>query len=315
MTSIQIGMSKSGNLWFYNIMEKIYAARGLPFKSFIRTQPAYELMGKEDLAFPKQREIDHVSILPSRVIYRTGVHSAEEIRDVPAYLKNTTHVWLHTHWCRRSFSVLRYFDKIIYLFRDPRDMAISLSHYAFTPYRLKHFEHHEKDPATLLARHLHFIIASWAYHVTGYLRHRRRLNIYFIFYERLLHNFDQEMDLLTRFLDMPLSETQIKKIREELSFKSMRVDYPNHLRKGRAEGWRESLSPKQIDRVGLIAAPLLRDLGYPVRTEDPLDWKSLEVKPGLKNMRLAYIEWRAFLFRKFFSAKLKAFAHRAVSAE
>ena len=264
MKWIQIGTAKSGNYWIYNLLQSVAKHAGLNRTSFIQNQPIHPISKAWKMAFPNQQDIDHLSIIPNGCIYNIGniFNMPLDDKDLDDYVRQTSHVWLHSPYCNRSNTVLPKFEKLLYIIRDPRDILVSLSRYAFTPYRMKHFRTSETNPENYIKNHLEEIVLSWLNHTIGYLKHGKRLGIYFVFYERLLTDFETELKLMLDYLDVPLSDKYIQEIKKEVAFDTMKKKSSDHLRKGEYGRWTEVLPTAQTKRVAQLVGPLLELFGY-----------------------------------------------------
>jgi aryl sulfotransferase len=271
---LQIGLSKSGNLWLYHILQKTRLAAGLPSKSFIQDQPIYPIAETWDLSFPEQASIDTLVINPTQSLYRISSIFQMPIEDIDAYIRQTSHVWTHSFFGPLSAKIYPKFEKLVYITRDPRDVAISLSRFAFTAYRLKHFPSGAKNPHDFLEKNLIETLKQWAGHVGGHLLEKERFNIHFVFYENLMSNFSKEYDDLLKYLGIRLNASQREQIEKEVHFETMKVERSQHLRKGRSGQWSEILSRTQCRKAEKIAGPLLDLLNYP----DPRIPKKVDAK-------------------------------------
>jgi len=162
------------------------------------------------------------------------------------------------------------FEKLIYIIRDPRDILVSLSNYAFTPYRLKYFPHNEKNPETYIKNRLGNCAFDWLNHVCHYLKHGKQLSIYFVFYERLLSNFNIELKRMLNHLGVSLSEKAIEEIKREVSFETMKKQNKDHLRKGTYGQWVDVLTDAQVKQISELTGPLLKFLGYALTKKEQL---------------------------------------------
>ncbi len=104
-------------------------------------------------------------------------------------------------------------------------------------------------------------------HVGGYLKHQKDLNIHFVFYEILLHNFDQDLEKILEYMGIDLDAKARGEIKEKVSFNNMRKDSPNHIIKGKLGEWVDLLTDAQKEEVLEIANPLLKLLNYPLNNE------------------------------------------------
>lgn len=262
MRILQTGEAKSGNLWLYKILQNIIHCAGLENPSFIQNHPIHDLAKTWDLSYKEQADIDVLDIEPHQCFYRISSVFRMPIEDIDDYIHQCSHVWTHSLFCERSLSVLPKFDKVVYIIRDPRDVAISRSRFAFTPYMLKYYPHGVTDPDSFLELSLDGTVRRWVQHVGGYLKHKDDLHIYVVFYERLLRSFDTELSHLLRYLDIKLDEKAIDHIKREVDFTTMKTENPDHVRRGRSGEWAQLFTDEQKRQVVSIAGPMLKLLNY-----------------------------------------------------
>jgi aryl sulfotransferase len=264
MKWLQSGVAKSGNLWLYNILQCIAREAGLPQKSFIRHQAIHAIARDWPLSFPGQADIDTLSINPGRCLYRISGIFNMPIEDLDAYVAQTSHVWTQSYFSKMSRAVFPKFDRVVYIVRDPRDAAISMSRFSFTPYRQQFFTHGIPTPEAFLEANLLETLAAWVRHVAGHLAHQEELGIHVVFYERLLEDFDRELETLLRYLGVELGARALEKVRNEVRFENMKDRNPQHVRKGRWGEWTEVFTPAQARLGRTVAGRLLGLLGYPL---------------------------------------------------
>lgn len=264
MIVLQAGVPKSGNLWLYQILEHIWAEAGLERRAFITGRPIYQEARTWSLSYPEQASVDVLDFERGRTFCRISNRFREEIGDLAGYCAQASHVWTHSAITGADLPQLGRFDRIVYILRDPRDTAISMARFAFTPYMREHYPHRSRSPEDYIARHLAKLGKHWVQHVGSWLRHRGSLPLRFVCYERLLADLPAELAELLAFLGLELDDAAQERVRAAVSFDTMRASRPNHLRAGRSGGWRAVLSPAQVAEVGAVAGPMMRVLGYPV---------------------------------------------------
>lgn len=264
MRVLQAGVSKSGNLWLYKIIQGAIRYAGLQQKSYIQNQPIHNIAKTWDLSYEEQADIDVLDIEPQKCLYRISSVFRMPIDDIDEYIGQCSHVWTHSPFCSRSYDVLSKFDKVVYIIRDPRDGAISASRFRFTPYMQKYFPHGEPDPDTWLAHTLCRRVGSWVKHVGGYLKHKDDLKIHIIFYERMLATFDAELSRLLEYLGIELDRQAIEAIKHDVDFTTMKNENPDHVREGKSNKWVQVLTKVQKRQAARIAGPMLTILNYPV---------------------------------------------------
>lgn len=280
MLILQSGMAKSGNFWLYRILKNILDSAKLEQKSFIQSNPIYEVAKTWPLSFDEQAGIDVIDVTDHGCFYRISHIFRYPIEDIQTHLNQCRHVWTHSPMCSMSFQVFSYFDKIVYIVRDPRDVAISMAKFAFTPYSRRFIPHNEPDFETFLAKNLPGMTEYWVQHVGNHLLNKGQLNIYFVFYERLLADFDNELCNLLGYLDIQLDTEEIERIRQNVAFDAMKARNPCHVRQGKAGGWANTLTRTQQKQVVKVSGQLLDLLNYPL----DLQQKTSRLLPELPDL-------------------------------
>jgi len=262
MTVLQACVAKSGSFWLHRILRSIGEQAGFSHRSFITSHPIHAESKDRDLSFAGQGDMDFLDIEPKRCFFRVSSVFREPVKDIDSYIRECSLVWTHSPVYESSPTVLSRFDRIVYIVRDPRDVALSMSRFAFTPYFRKHYPHYDNDPDSHLANNLDNMTRYWVRHVGGYLKLKGALCIHFVFYERLVKAFDSELSKLLKYLDIDLSSTALANIRKEVSFPEMKKENPAHLHTGKSGEWVSQLSRDQQALVVGIAGPMLDLLGY-----------------------------------------------------
>lgn len=262
MNLLQIGVPKSGNFWLFQILQNILRFSDRPTESFISQHPIQDLATTWDLNYPSQSTIDMIDITDLQVSYRISSIFRMPLTDWNEYLSRSSQVWTHSPVCKRSPDVFNRFDKKIYIIRDPRDVVLSASRYYCSPYMQKYFPHYETVPEEFLEKHLPALLQDWVWHVWDHLRLRKDHNIHICFFEGFLLDFQQELDHLMEYLELPLSFELREKLQELVSFSTLKKTNPKHLKKGTSGQWRSNLSQDQLELCSATAGPLLDRLGY-----------------------------------------------------
>lgn len=279
MTILQAGVPKSGNYWLYTILKNINQKAGLEYKSFLRTHPIYEAAQTWDLSFNGQNDMDFLNIKKNYCEFRVSAVFKEKITDIDDYIHKCSLVWTHSPINSYALEVLPKFNKIVYIIRDPRDVAISYSKYCFTEHKLKnHPPHYEKNPESYLQNRLDVMLRNWIDRVGGYLKYKDKLNIYPIFYERFLNDIDSELPKLLDYLNIELDQNAINQIKSDVSFDSMKKQSPKHLRKGKSAQWRQVFTSQQKAKAQTIAGKMMELLNYPISdSEESLPYIPLNI--------------------------------------
>ncbi|MCL2934246.1 MAG: sulfotransferase domain-containing protein [Trichodesmium sp. MAG_R03] len=271
MHILKAGLIKSGNFWLHTILHNIIDYSDFEYKSFIENQPIYEVAKTWDIKLLKgQININCLDLTKNAVFYRISNIFRYPVDDIDDYINSSTLVWTHSPISDNALTIIQKFDKVIYIVRDPRDVSISWSNFVFSHYVRRYFPYFtvdETDSATYLNKNLTTIISDWMNHVGGYLKHQKDLNIYFVFYERLLYDFDHELAKILEYLEVDLDEKARGEIKEKVSVNNMKKDSPNHIRKGKSGQWLDIYTDAQKEEVLQIATPLLKLLNYPLNSQ------------------------------------------------
>lgn len=262
MKILQIGVPKSGNFWLYQIIQKILKLSGQNQPSFIEQHPIHELASTWDLNFPEQANIDVIDITDLQVSYRISSIFKMPVEDFSKYVSKTPHVWTHSPVCEKTGEIFSYFDKKICIFRDPRDVVLSAARYYCSDYMLKYFPQPETEPEIFLKKNFDDLMHKWVWHVWDHLRIQEKYGLHFCYFEGFLNDFQQELSLMLKYLEIDLPEAERKELEEAVSFKTLKKKNPKHVRKGTSHQWENKLSASQIERANQIAGPLLDFLGY-----------------------------------------------------
>jgi aryl sulfotransferase len=272
MAVLQIGVPRSGNSWLHRILVLLHDLAGVPARSFIACHPIHEEARGWPLSLAGQADIDMVDIEPHALYCGISTVFREEIADAGRYVDSCRIVWSHSPYVERMNDFYRRFSAVVYVLRDPRDVAVSLAQFRFTPYsRRFHSPTSATSPQEYLDQHLSDLTWYWVRHVGRYLAVAHRLDIRFVFYERLLRDLGPEVAQLARDLGLAIPPDRLDAALHELTFEAMRLDSPQHLRHGRASLWREALSEEQLAGMDELAGPMLRLLGYQLASPGPDD--------------------------------------------
>jgi aryl sulfotransferase len=277
MKILQIGYPESGNYWLYRILTEIKSAAGIKQESFIKNDPIHPLAKKWDLSYKGQIDIDMIDILNQGCFYKISSRYRNKIMDFKEYIEKTNHVWTHSNYCKTSKEVFNHFDRIIYLVRDPRDVALSTAKFAFTPYMQKYYPTWHNDDKEYLKKEFPNICKTWAQHVVEHLE--SDANIHYVFYERLLYDFDNELHSLLEHLLIKLSDEQKKELKKKVSLAMMKKANPGYVYKASLYGWKFHLNGWQKLECLQTIKPLLQYLNYPLSNVDDSIPFSTAIKP------------------------------------
>ncbi|GHA42898.1 hypothetical protein GCM10007103_25070 [Salinimicrobium marinum] len=291
MNIIQISSPKSGSYWLHTILLQILHKKDMPVSSFIQKQEEYQEVKDLDLSFKGQAEVDMIDIEGDGCYYRISSIVRNKLQDPVSYAKSTSLAWTHSTLCNRSFEIFPLFDKKICIVRDPRDRALSSAKFAFTPYMQKQYPSSYATPEDFFEAEYDRLLDQWVWFTGNYLLKKEELDIHFVFYERLLHDFDDELDAILNYLGISLSENERKEIAEAVTFDNMKEKSPGHLQKGKYRKWEKQLSEAEKQLAIDKAGGLLNWLNYPLTSNDknllpgiPENLPKQELREILENM-------------------------------
>ena len=269
-TILQSGIAKSGNFWLYKILQALLDHAGVPPRSYIQSHPIHEEAKTWELSYPEQASVDVLDVTSKGFVTRISSRFEEAIEDLDAYLAATRHVWSHAPYRPlASGKLFEQVEPVVYIVRDPRDVMLSQADFHFTPYFQKHFPTPYKTREEYLEARIGEFPKHWAAHVRGYMEAARRHKVHFVFYERLLADFDSEVAELNRLLGFDaLDDKALAALRSALSLNALKRGREGHVNKGERGRWRHKLTVAQNDLVLGQAGDELERLGYPVLAGD-----------------------------------------------
>lgn len=267
MNILQISAPKSGSYWLHSILSLVLYRTGIKTTSFIQQQPVFQKVQHIPLSFKGQAGVDMIDIEAEGCSYRISSIFREIIKDLDQYVNSTSLAWTHSSFCTTSSDVLPLFDKRICIVRDPRDRALSSARFAFTSYMKEHYPSSYHNPNAYLKGEYERLLEQWVWHTGNYLLHKDELDIHFIFYERLLLDFDQELDDLLKYLEISLPQEAREEIARKVHFSNMKDKSPHHLQKGQYGKWISQLSVSQKEIARETTGELLQMLNYAVESQ------------------------------------------------
>lgn len=260
---LQAGLPKSGNLWLYRIFQNILELHGAEQRSFIRRfRDCVRSAGVETHTDLFGHDV--IVIEDDKCYVQLSRKSRLLIDEPREYAQACVHVWTHSPVSDLSGTVFPLFDRIVYVLRDPRDVAISLSHFVQSSRSKRDLGKGFANVDDFLRHRFEDAVYNWTRHVAGHLRVREELRIHFVFYERLLQCFDEELRSLLDHLGVDLSPESLSELKSRVSFDAMHQANPSHVRQGQANKWMSELSSAHKKSARKIAAPLLELLNYPI---------------------------------------------------
>ncbi|RLV92443.1 hypothetical protein DV515_00013780 [Chloebia gouldiae] len=144
------------------------------------------------------------------------IYCREALRDTETPRLLTTHLPAHV----LAPALQRSKAKVIYVARNPKDVAVSFYHF-------HHLAKFLPDPSSFDAFLTQFLegtvhYGSWFDHVKGWLGQRHLLDILYITYEELHQNLRGTAQRLSNFLGCPLAPGTLAALEQHCSFSAMR---------------------------------------------------------------------------------------------
>jgi hypothetical protein len=182
------------------------------------------------------------------------------------------------------------YPRVVYIVRDPRDVALSQYHYHRKLMRIEDDSPIEKFVERFMAGQTcpH---GSWGQNVVSWLAtSERNPNFLLLRYEDMVADTVKELAKIAAFLGMPADREQIAQAVERSSVQSMRSmerAQTNQLTKGSrkdlsfirsagAGGWKSELPAAMVARIETAWGPLMRRLGYHLSSQAMPEGQALE---------------------------------------
>lgn len=225
--------------------------------------------------------------LIGNLFYRNQEVTFSNIEDlVPDIYQNTDRALLKQP-APRILKSHEYFDprygRVIYIVRDPRDVALSYYHYLI---KIRAFE----DGFPLMGFVERFMAGAWDSYGSWYENAKSWIALrdgaegfLLLRYEDLLHDLQAEMNRIATFLKLDVSNEDIESAIEGSSFERMRaleekeasawkaikksrMEKP-FMRSGKAEEWRNAMPTECVALIEEQWGDLMRQLGYDMQID------------------------------------------------
>lgn len=165
----------------------------------------------------------------------------------------------------------------VYLVRDPRDVAVSLAHHMgrsveHAIIRMANPKALAEESCTRMPAQLPQLLTSWSQHAASWLA--APIPLLILRYEDLLADPVSNFGKVAAFLRLNKSPEQIRSAVEMVRFERLQemekksgfTEKPpqaeSFFRCGIANGWRDSLTPEQVDRIKGCHAEMMQKFGY-----------------------------------------------------
>ena len=171
------------------------------------------------------------------------------------------------------------YQNVIYIVRDPRDVAVSYYHFALKMGKMPADFLIDDFVKDLIADNVRNPCGTWADHVMGWLAmERSREKFLLLRYEDLIDDTARELSRVATFLNIPADEKRLNRAIELSSADRMRglekeewkkwnvtrrsrKEIP-FIRAAKSKQWSEALSPQSVMAIEAAWGPVMRALGY-----------------------------------------------------
>ncbi|XP_015356023.1 amine sulfotransferase-like [Marmota marmota marmota] len=166
--------------------------------------------------------------------------------------------------------------KILYIYRNPKDVLVSFFHFSNWVARLKPSDTFENFMEMFLDGQV--MGSRWFDHIRGWYEHRHDFNIQFMSYEDMKKDLRSAVLKICRFLEKELSEEVVDTVVKQASFQNMktnpqanyhdiikyeigmRSDKGHFLRKGTTGDWKHHFTMEQNERFDQIFQREMKDV-------------------------------------------------------
>ncbi|XP_044613472.1 amine sulfotransferase-like [Equus asinus] len=166
--------------------------------------------------------------------------------------------------------------KILYIYRNPKDVLISYFHFSNMMVMLEAPENIEYFMKKFLDGKVSGSL--WFDHIRGWYEHRHDFNILFMMYEEMKKDLRSSVLKISSFLERQLNEEDVEAVVKQATFENMkfdpqanyeqilkhdlgrRTDEGSFLRKGTIGDWKHHLTVEQNERFDRIFQSKMKDL-------------------------------------------------------
>ena len=170
-------------------------------------------------------------------------------------------------------------DRVVYIVRDPRDVALSSIHHFAKPIEVMVGDMNDPDfgvgySAHGLSNNVQQHISTWSRHVESWLD-ATALSVHLVRYEDMMRQPERTFAASVEFLGLKHNPDEIARAIHAVSFQSLaaqevragfreisvRADAP-FFRRGKTGSWRDELSPILAEQIVYDHGPVMRRVGY-----------------------------------------------------
>ncbi|XP_006026214.1 amine sulfotransferase-like [Alligator sinensis] len=241
------------------------------------------------ITYPKSGTLwtQHILALIHYEGHRNGTENTETRQQIPFFDYNTCNLDF-TQWpSPRMFCAhLPYYlvpktlrnqkGKIIYVYRNPKDVLVSFFHFSKVLVGLGE----SPDLEHFLERFLsgNVTASSWFDHVRGWYMHKDEFNILFLSYEEMIKDLRTAVLKICNLVGKQLSDQEVDIVVDWATFKNMKADLRanyeslpevflkkgqgHFLRKGTTGDWKNIMTVAQSERFDKIFQEKMKDLPY-----------------------------------------------------
>ncbi|XP_007663326.2 amine sulfotransferase-like [Ornithorhynchus anatinus] len=206
--------------------------------------------------------------------HRDGTENMENANRAPWFEYNTRNIDFNLRPSPRIFSThLPYYlvpkglqsqkAKIIYVYRNPKDVMISFYHFSKFLTKLKTSNTMEDFMEKFLAGEV--FSSVWFDHIKGWYTHKNNFNILFVSFEEMKKDLRNAVLKISKFLGKELSDEDMESVVKQATFQNMKKDpranyenisidfgsseAPVFLRKGTIGDWKNYLTVSQSEKL------------------------------------------------------------------
>jgi hypothetical protein len=178
------------------------------------------------------------------------------------------------------------YQNVIYIIRDPRDVAVSYFHYNIKKRLLAPDATMQQYIPQFLNDELDMRVGCWGDHVLSWINMAEtRKKFLLLRYEDMLANAEAELSRVAEFLNIAATPDRLKRAVELSSAgrmrnlekqqadqwvftKGMRQDIP-FIRSAKSGGWRASLPMEAVEQIENAWGPVMERMGYTLSKDMP----------------------------------------------